>query len=55
MRPPNGTSLSQAEELVYAFARRFPDITPDEYMEAHVANLERFAREMPVDVLSHCA
>jgi histidinol phosphatase-like PHP family hydrolase len=43
---PNG-------ELVYAFARRFPDITPDEYMEAHVANLERFASEMPVDVLSH--
>ena len=43
---PNGT-------LVYAFSRRFPDVTPDEYMEAHVANLERFAREMPVDILSH--
>jgi histidinol phosphatase-like PHP family hydrolase len=43
---PNG-------ELVHAFARRFPSITPDEYMEAHVANLERFAHEMPVDVLSH--
>ena len=43
---PNG-------ELVYAFSRRFPNITPDEYMEAHVANLERFAREMPVDILAH--
>jgi histidinol phosphatase-like PHP family hydrolase len=43
---PNGT-------LVYAFSRRFPDVTPDEYMEAHVENLERFAREMPVDILSH--
>ena len=43
---PNG-------ELVHAFSRRFPNVTPDEYMEAHVANLERFAREMPVDVLAH--
>jgi histidinol phosphatase-like PHP family hydrolase len=40
-------------ELVYAFSRRFPDISPDEYMEAHVENLERFAREMPVDILAH--
>ena len=30
-----------------------PNITPDEYMDAHVANLERFAREMPVDILAH--
>jgi histidinol phosphatase-like PHP family hydrolase len=43
---PNG-------ELVYAFSRRFPNITADEYMESHVENLERFAREMPVDVLAH--
>jgi histidinol phosphatase-like PHP family hydrolase len=43
---PNGT-------IVYAFSRRFPDVTPDEYMEAHVENLERFALEMPVDILSH--
>jgi histidinol phosphatase-like PHP family hydrolase len=41
-------------ELVYAFSRRFPiDLTPDEYMEEHVASLERFAREMPVDILAH--
>jgi histidinol phosphatase-like PHP family hydrolase len=38
---------------VYAFSRRFPSIAPDEYMQAHVENLERFAREMPVDVLAH--
>jgi histidinol phosphatase-like PHP family hydrolase len=43
---PNG-------ELVYAFARKFPNISADDYMEAHVANLERFAREMPVDILAH--
>lgn len=43
---PNG-------ELVYAFSRRFPSVTPDEYMDAHVDNLERFAREMPVDILAH--
>jgi len=43
---PDGT-------LVYAFSRRFPDVTPDEYMDAHVDNLERFAREMPVDILAH--
>ena len=43
---PNG-------ELVYAFSRRFPNISPDEYMDAHVDNLERFAREMPVDILAH--
>jgi DNA polymerase (family 10) len=43
---PDGT-------LVYAFARRFPDVTPDQYMDAHVENLERFAREMPVDILAH--
>lgn len=40
-------------ELVYAFARKFPRIAADEYMEAHVENLERFAAEMPVDILAH--
>ena len=29
------------------------ELTPDLYMEIHVANLERFAREMPVDILAH--
>ncbi|HEX7020612.1 MAG TPA: hypothetical protein VF159_11400 [Gemmatimonadaceae bacterium] len=44
---PNGT-------LVRAFSRRLPqDLTPSAYMDAHVAEAERFAREMPVDILAH--
>ena len=39
---------------VHAFARRLPaSLTPDLYMTAHLDNLERFAREMPVDILAH--
>ncbi|MEP6999061.1 MAG: hypothetical protein ABI969_01190 [bacterium] len=30
-----------------------PELTPGIYMEAHVASLEAFARDMPVDVLAH--
>jgi histidinol phosphatase-like PHP family hydrolase len=40
-------------ELVYAFSRKSLRVTPDEYMNAHVENVERFAREMPVDILAH--
>lgn len=29
------------------------DLTPDAYMEMHVATVERFAAEMPVDILAH--
>ena len=44
---PDGT-------LVHAFATRLPaGLEPDAYMEAHVANLERMAVEMPVDILAH--
>jgi histidinol phosphatase-like PHP family hydrolase len=40
--------------LIHAFSRRVPDdLDPDVYMDAHVENLERFAREMPVDILAH--
>jgi histidinol phosphatase-like PHP family hydrolase len=36
------------------FRRGWPDgLTADAYMDAHVATLERFAAEMPVDVLAH--
>lgn len=36
------------------FSRLLPDgLTPDVYMEAHLDALERFAREMPVDILAH--
>lgn len=40
--------------LVHAFARDFPDgLTPDAYMDAHLAEAHRFAAEMPVDILAH--
>lgn len=39
---------------VHMFQRTLPaGLTPDTYMDAHVENLERFAREMPVDILAH--
>jgi histidinol phosphatase-like PHP family hydrolase len=39
---------------VHMFQRAFPSgLTVDAYMDAHVAELETFAREMPVDILSH--
>jgi histidinol phosphatase-like PHP family hydrolase len=41
-------------QVIYAFSRRFPaGLSPDEYMDAHLENLERFARDMPVDILAH--
>lgn len=40
--------------LVRAFSRRVPPgLTADAYMDAHIAEVERFAREMPVDILAH--
>jgi histidinol phosphatase-like PHP family hydrolase len=40
--------------LVHAFSRRFPEgLSPAAYMDALVESLERFAREMPVDILAH--
>ena len=39
---------------LHMFQRRWPEgLDVDAYMDAHVENLERFAREMPVDVLAH--
>jgi histidinol phosphatase-like PHP family hydrolase len=39
---------------VHMFQQRWPEgLDVDAYMDAHVASLERFAREMPVDVLAH--
>jgi histidinol phosphatase-like PHP family hydrolase len=41
-------------ETLHAFSSRFPrDLDADAYMDAHLDNLERFAREMPVDILAH--
>ncbi|HXT14533.1 MAG TPA: hypothetical protein VN706_02805 [Gemmatimonadaceae bacterium] len=40
--------------LLHVFSRRdLVDLSPAEYMEAHIAYLERFASEMPVDILAH--
>lgn len=39
---------------VHAFSRRIPEgLTVEQYMDAHTETLERFAREMPVDILAH--
>jgi histidinol phosphatase-like PHP family hydrolase len=39
---------------VHAFSRRFPEsLSIDTYMNAFVANAERFAASMPVDILAH--
>lgn len=39
---------------LHMFARRWPaGLDVDAYMDAHVADVERFAREMPVDVFAH--
>lgn len=44
---PNGT-------LQRVFTRRLADgLTPHDYIEAHLDNLQRLVREMPVDVLAH--
>jgi histidinol phosphatase-like PHP family hydrolase len=44
---PDGT-------VFHAFASDWPDdLDRDVYMDAHVANVERYALEMPVDILSH--
>ena len=41
-------------DQLHMFARGWPrGLTPDAYMDAHVDSLERFAREMPVDVFAH--
>jgi histidinol phosphatase-like PHP family hydrolase len=40
--------------LVSMFQGELPShLTPDTYMDIHIATLERFAAEMPVDILSH--
>jgi histidinol phosphatase-like PHP family hydrolase len=40
--------------VVHSFSRRFPEgLSPGGYMDVYVENLERLAREMPVDILAH--
>jgi histidinol phosphatase-like PHP family hydrolase len=41
-------------DVLHAFSSPWPPgLDPQDYMEAHVENLERFAEEMPVDILAH--
>jgi len=41
-------------EWVHAFARAMPEgLALDTYLDGFLATLERFAREMPVDILAH--
>jgi histidinol phosphatase-like PHP family hydrolase len=40
--------------VVHSFSRRFPEeLSAAIYMDIFIANLERLAREMPVDILAH--
>jgi histidinol phosphatase-like PHP family hydrolase len=40
--------------LVHAFSRKYPaSLSPESYMRAHIANAERLAATMPVDILAH--
>jgi hypothetical protein len=40
--------------IIHSFAPHFPEsLSPAAYMDVHAENLERFAREMPVDILAH--
>lgn len=40
--------------VMHAFASPWPSgLDPQRYMDAHLENLERFAVEMPVDILAH--
>jgi histidinol phosphatase-like PHP family hydrolase len=49
-----GTFAVRGQAAVHMFQRPWPDgLAVDAYMDAHVATLERFAREMPVDILAH--
>ncbi len=49
-----GTFVVRGAAAMHMFQRAWPDgLDADAYMDAHVATLERFAREMPVDILAH--
>jgi histidinol phosphatase-like PHP family hydrolase len=40
--------------IVHSFARRFPEgLSAAVYMDTYIANLERLAVDMPVDILAH--
>jgi histidinol phosphatase-like PHP family hydrolase len=45
--------LPSSDEVVHAFRPMPAGLTPDAYMDIHLDNAERLAREMPVDILAH--
>jgi histidinol phosphatase-like PHP family hydrolase len=45
--------LPSSDQVVHAFRPMPAGLTPDAYMDIHVDNAERFAREMPADILAH--
>jgi DNA polymerase (family X) len=49
----HGVFLPGTDQVVHAFRPMPAGLTPDAYMDIHVENAERFATEMPVDILAH--
>jgi histidinol phosphatase-like PHP family hydrolase len=49
----HGVFLPSSDQVVHAFRPMPAGLTPDAYMDIHLDNAERFAREMPVDILAH--
>jgi histidinol phosphatase-like PHP family hydrolase len=49
----HGVFLPSSNEVVHAFRPMPAGLTADAYMDIHLDNAERLAREMPVDILAH--
>jgi histidinol phosphatase-like PHP family hydrolase len=45
--------LPGSDQVVHAFRSMPAGLTPEAYMDIHLDNAERFALEMPVDILAH--
>jgi histidinol phosphatase-like PHP family hydrolase len=49
----HGVFLPSSTEVIHAFRPMPAGLTSDGYMDIHIDNAERLAREMPVDILAH--
>ncbi|HJR64854.1 MAG TPA: hypothetical protein VJ802_00385 [Gemmatimonadaceae bacterium] len=49
----HGVFLPGTDQVVHAFRPMPAGLTPAAYMDVHIENAERFALEMPVDILAH--
>ena len=49
----HGVFLPGSDQVVHAFRAMPPGLSPAAYMDIHIENAERFAAEMPVDILAH--